>query len=1319
MASLLLGVAGSALGGALLPGGLSLLGGAALSGAQIGGALGVLAGSKIDAALSPGRRLARSGPRLSDINIQASTEGAAIPRLFGRVRLAGQVIWASRFRETASTTKTQSGGKGAPSVAVSQTDYSYSISFAVGLGEGRATRLGRVWANGVLLDLSQYTVRFHDGAEDQGPDPLIADTEGAGGTPAYRGLCYVVFEDMPLAAFGNRIPQLQFEIFRSIGQDKPGNLESRLTGVALIPGAGEFVYATDPVFSDDGNGGGTAQNVHGAGGLADVSASLDDLQALAPNMGAVSLVVGWFGSDLRAGEIEVRPGVESGDKQTYPESWQVSGIARADAYVVSQKDGRPAYGGTPSDASVVAIIAALKARGLKITFYPFLFMDVESGNGLSDPYTGDVGQPAYPWRGRITCDPAPGAAGSPDQSAVAGEQVAAFFGDAAAADFAVSGTAVAWTGGNDWGWRRMILHYAHLCAAAGGVDAFLIGSELRGLTRVRDGAASYPAVAALKRLAADVRAILGADTKIGYGADWSEYNNHQTGGGGVLFNLDPLWADANIDFIGIDNYMPLADWRDGGSHLDRQVAASIYDTAYLKANIGGGEDYDWYYASDADRDSQTRTPIADSLGKPWIWRAKDLWNWWSNLHHDRPDGSESASPTAWVPQSKPIWFTELGCPAIDKGANQPNLFVDPKSSESALPYYSSGARDDLMQRRFLEAHFAFWADSANNPVSSVYGGPMLDLSNLYVWCWDARPFPEFPTLADVWGDAGNYSFGHWLNGRLGAVALADLVEALCADADFSGADVGGLDGLVTGYAVTAAMSPREAIAPLATAYFFDAAESQGVIRFAMRGRGAALDCAVGDLVPESPEDALGYVFARAEEGDLPLVSRIGYIDGDADYRQASAEARRLVGASNRVAESRLPLVMDQAQAQAIGARLLQDAWVMRESARFGLPPSRLALDPADELVLTAGGRARRFRVTAIEDGAARAIEAVATDPSIYEALSAPAPLPSQTQSVIQPGRVLLTFVDLPWLKDGQNSAAPLVGAYADPWPGAVALMRSASSGNYALDAMLTQPMSFGVTTADFWSGPPWHWDGVNRLKVKLVHGALASASDREVYGGANAIAVENADGGWEIVQFANAELIGPGEYSLTRLLRGRRGSEVQMRAPVAAGARVVVLNAALGQGRLTVPEARLSWNYRWGPASRPIDDLSWQSTTLRFEAAGLIPLAPAHVRFVWQESGDLIISWRRRDRAPSASSLTQARIPMSEASEAYDLEICDGAGSVVRSFTAIPGHSQLYSAAEQAADFPGGLPDPLTVQVYQLSAVVGRGRKKKEDLYVH
>ena len=87
MASLLLGVAGSALGGALLGDGLSVLG-ATLTGAQIGGALGALAGSQIDAALTPGRYVARTGARPGDLSLQASQEGAPIPAVYGRARLA-------------------------------------------------------------------------------------------------------------------------------------------------------------------------------------------------------------------------------------------------------------------------------------------------------------------------------------------------------------------------------------------------------------------------------------------------------------------------------------------------------------------------------------------------------------------------------------------------------------------------------------------------------------------------------------------------------------------------------------------------------------------------------------------------------------------------------------------------------------------------------------------------------------------------------------------------------------------------------------------------------------------------------------------------------------------------------------------------------------------------------------------------------------------------------------------------------------------------------------------------------------------------------
>src|SRR5690606_22804189 len=254
--------------------------------------------------------------------------------------------------------------------------------------------------------------------------------------------------------------------------------------------------------------------------------------------------------------------------------WLVSGVSREDAVVVSRDgSGRAAYGGTPADFSVKQAIREIRKRGLKVALYPFIMMDVPSGNALPDPY-GGTEQAAYPWRGRITCFPAPGRPGAPDKSAAIRAQIAALAGTAGPADFAASGDTIRFTGpATEWSYRRFLLHYAHLAKAAGGVDAFVIGSELRGLTTLRDDQNRFPFVELLEELANEVRSVLGAGATITYAADWSEYFGYQPadGSGDVFFHLDSLWAHPAIDAVGIDNYMPLSDWRDedaGGGNPD-------------------------------------------------------------------------------------------------------------------------------------------------------------------------------------------------------------------------------------------------------------------------------------------------------------------------------------------------------------------------------------------------------------------------------------------------------------------------------------------------------------------------------------------------------------------------------------------------------------------------------------------------------------------------------------------------------------------------------------------------------------------------------
>ena len=444
MASIILASVGSSIGASI---GGAILG---VSAATIGGAIGSFAGSMIDSwivsSLAPGQRI--EGQRLENLQFTTSTEGAVIPLIFGRMRIGGNIIWATDFTETVNTT-TQGGGKGG-GPKVTTTAYLYSASFAVALCEGPISGIGRIWADGKPLDLSNVTWRIYKGDETQQPDTFIESKMGVGNAPAYRGTAYVMFEQLPLEQFGNRIPQLSFEVFRPVVESDTA--EGMIRAVTLIPGTGEFVYATEGI--SRGFGGNTAsENVHTSNAVPDIVVALDQLQATAPNIESISLVVSWFGSDLRAENCQIMPGVDNATKTTTPKSWAVNGVTRAGAHVISlDTNGRTAYGGTPADFAVVQAIQEIKARGLRVTFYPFLLMDIPAGNTLPDPYSDNAattGQPSYPWRGRITCSPAAGYAGTVDKAASAAAQVSAFMGNAQVSDFAVSGETVSWTGGSD------------------------------------------------------------------------------------------------------------------------------------------------------------------------------------------------------------------------------------------------------------------------------------------------------------------------------------------------------------------------------------------------------------------------------------------------------------------------------------------------------------------------------------------------------------------------------------------------------------------------------------------------------------------------------------------------------------------------------------------------------------------------------------------------------------------------------------------------------------------------------------------------------
>lgn len=148
------------------------------------------------------------GPRLKDLKMSASTYGAAIPWVFGLARVPGNMIWSTGLREHK---KKKGMGKGGFANV-----YTYSCTFAMGLCKGPITQVRRVWADGKLIyDIqavsSKYRMRFYLGDETQVPDSAIVADRGDN-APAFRGLAYILFDDMNLSDFGNRIPQITVEV---------------------------------------------------------------------------------------------------------------------------------------------------------------------------------------------------------------------------------------------------------------------------------------------------------------------------------------------------------------------------------------------------------------------------------------------------------------------------------------------------------------------------------------------------------------------------------------------------------------------------------------------------------------------------------------------------------------------------------------------------------------------------------------------------------------------------------------------------------------------------------------------------------------------------------------------------------------------------------------------------------------------------------------------------------------------------------------------------------------------------------------------------
>jgi len=510
---------------------------------------------------------------------------------------------------------------------------------------------------------------------------------------------------------------------------------------------------------------------------------------------------------------------------------------------------------------------------------------------------------------------------------------------------------------------------------------------------------------------------------------------------------------------------------------------------------------------------------------------------------------------------------------------------------------------------------------------------------------------------------------------------------------------------VDGYVLSEQATGVSALQPLQVFEPFDLVERDAQLKAVLHGEGHAVALTSAEAGATSGMEADSFtpilVETRAQEIALPVEVSVDYEDVSRDYETGSQKARRgVTRGSCHVMKIVLSMVLSPTKAKRLAQDHLFAAWSERTQYRFYLSRAWLGVEPGDVVTLDQ----TRMRVTKVrlQDSVLR-----------VDAISCPAnALASTSFAEGGSGGVVggsdavassLFLMDLPLLRSEDD--AP--GYYAavsglDGWPGA-SLWRSTDDVNFTQQASFASAAVAGCAVSLLPARAVAYRDQVSVLQVQLLQGELSSCSESALFNGANAALV-----GGEVLQFQTATLLGPGLYALGGLLRGRKGTEEQVGTHAIGESFVLLSSAALQFLPLQLSDRSLTYHFRAVSNGGSLDLAQDLSLTCGLKT--IRPLAPAHLKACRASMGEVSLTWVRCARM-NAAWVDYIDVPLDEAEELYDIEICDQAsGDVVRSFIDQTDTTLIYTTAQQTADWGGGLPEAITVRVYQKSVRYGRGQ---------
>lgn len=535
------------------------------------------------------------------------------------------------------------------------------------------------------------------------------------------------------------------------------------------------------------------------------------------------------------------------------------------------------------------------------------------------------------------------------------------------------------------------------------------------------------------------------------------------------------------------------------------------------------------------------------------------------------------------------------------------------------------------------------------------------------------------------------------------IPIRDIVIDQCIRSGVVDYDVSELDTSVRGYAVKRQETARESIDQLQKYGYFDAVESDGKLKFPMRGASPTLTIPYVDIGAHLFEDAADSILteARTQETELPKRVSVNYFNSSSDYQTGSEHAQRLITKATNEVSVGLAIAMDSDKAAQISDVLLFDAYNSRTNFTFSTTGKYSIIEPADTLYVEHPNGAYILRIISKDDsGQIKKFTAVQENIAGYSS-SASGGSGGQSQNQVSgTGPTLYIYLDIPLIRDEDNNSGfyAVMTGLLDGWHGA-SLFKSFDDLSFLSIGSVVNSASIGYANTvlgNFTGGNIF--DEANTVDVTIYTGELTSSDYLTVLNGGNICVL-----GSEILQFKTATLIGTLKYRLSGLLRGRRGTEQYINSHTNSDQFSLMSVAGTLRPDAGANEINMARYYK--PVSIGQKQTDVTSQEFKNTAIGLKPYSPVNFSGGKQVNGDFIINWIRRTRI-DREWRDNVDVPIGETTESYEIDIMSGV-TVKRTMTsATP--TVTYTAAMQTTDF-GGAQSTLSVNVYQMSATVGRG----------